>query len=177
MLRKASSKNAELLHTYYAENQTHLAPWEPKRLDGYHTIESWRERGREFQQEHQAGTSLRLLALHPDQQSIVGTCFFTNIVRGVFQACNLGYSISHEQEGKGLMTEVVGAAVDYLFETQDLHRVMANYVPENVRSARVLEKLGFEKEGYAKSYLKIAGEWRDNVLTAKLNPAHAPADQ
>jgi ribosomal-protein-alanine N-acetyltransferase len=53
-----------------------------------------------------------------------------------------------------------------------LHRVMANYVPENERSARVLEKLGFEKEGYARSCLKIAGKWRDHILTAKLNPKH-----
>jgi hypothetical protein len=47
---------------------------------------------------------------------------------------------------------------------------MANYVPENERSARVLEKLGFEKEGYAKSYPRIAGKWLDHILTAKLNP-------
>jgi ribosomal-protein-alanine N-acetyltransferase len=49
---------------------------------------------------------------------------------------------------------------------------MANYMPENKRSARVLEKLGFEKEGMARDYLKIAGEWRDHVLTAKINPWH-----
>ena len=70
------------------------------------------------------------------------------------------------------MTEIVDASVSYVFQELNLHRIMANYVPENSRSARVLEKLGFEKEGLAKSYLKIAGRWRDHVLTSKLNPNH-----
>ena len=56
---------------------------------------------------------------------------------------------------------------------------MANYLPSNTRSEALLERLGFEREGYAKSYLQIGGRWRDHVLTAKVNPADAqeePAD-
>jgi len=51
-----------------------------------------------------------------------------------------------------------------------LHRIMANYRPENERSARVLSGLGFQQEGFARSYLKINGEWADHVLTALVNP-------
>jgi ribosomal-protein-alanine N-acetyltransferase len=47
---------------------------------------------------------------------------------------------------------------------------MANYMPENERSANLLKKLGFEREGFARSYLKIAGRWRDHVLNSLLNP-------
>lgn len=47
---------------------------------------------------------------------------------------------------------------------------MVNYIPSNIRSERVLLKLGFEKEGLAKSYLKIAGKWQDHILTAKIKP-------
>ncbi len=50
-----------------------------------------------------------------------------------------------------------------------LHRVMANYVPSNIRSENLLNRLGFRKEGTAKSYLKIAGSWQDHVLTSKIN--------
>ncbi|MCJ8298752.1 MAG: 30S ribosomal protein S5 alanine N-acetyltransferase, partial [Pseudomonadales bacterium] len=57
-----------------------------------------------------------------------------------------------------------------------LHRIMANYIPENVRSAKVLEKVGFKKEGYSPSYLKIAGKWQDHVLTALINPADIESD-
>ncbi|MBT7329669.1 MAG: 30S ribosomal protein S5 alanine N-acetyltransferase, partial [Oceanospirillaceae bacterium] len=49
---------------------------------------------------------------------------------------------------------------------------MATYMVNNVRSAALLQRLGFEKEGYAKSYLNIAGRWEDHVLTALVNPSH-----
>jgi ribosomal-protein-alanine N-acetyltransferase len=49
---------------------------------------------------------------------------------------------------------------------------MATYMTTNQRSAVLLERLGFEKEGYAKSYLNIAGTWEDHVLTALVNPQH-----
>jgi ribosomal-protein-alanine N-acetyltransferase len=49
-----------------------------------------------------------------------------------------------------------------------LHRVEANYQPNNERSGRLLRALGFTVEGYARAYLYIDGEWRDHVLTAKI---------
>ena len=167
-----AEQHAEDLSRFYNANKMHLSPWEPERATDYHTEEAWRQRCVDFQAEHEAGVSLRLLAYMSGQQNLIGTCFFTNISRGVFQACHLGYAIAEEFGGKGLMTEIVAGSIEYVFTQLNLHRVMANYMPENTRSARVLEKLGFEKEGYAKSYLKIAGEWRDHVLTAKVNPDH-----
>ena len=49
---------------------------------------------------------------------------------------------------------------------------MATYTVANKRSAALLEQLGFEKEGYAKSYLNIAGVWEDHILTALINPSY-----
>jgi ribosomal-protein-alanine N-acetyltransferase len=46
---------------------------------------------------------------------------------------------------------------------------MANYRPQNERSARLLERLGFTREGLAKDYLFIDGAWRDHVLTSLTN--------
>jgi len=42
-------------------------------------------------------------------------------------------------------------------------------MPHNAASERVLFKLGFEKEGIARKYLKIAGKWEDHILTSKIN--------
>lgn len=44
-------------------------------------------------------------------------------------------------------------------------------MPANERSARLLARLGFERKGYARAYLKIAGRWEDHILTARINPA------
>ena len=68
------------------------------------------------------------------------------------------------------MFEMLQAAIDYVFSEYNLHRIMANYIPTNSRSENLLNKLGFQKEGLAKSYLKIAGSWQDHVLTSKINP-------
>ena len=53
---------------------------------------------------------------------------------------------------------------------------MANYQPTNVRSGRLLERLGFVREGYARHHLLIDGAWRDHVLTALLNPSWRSAE-
>jgi ribosomal-protein-alanine N-acetyltransferase len=49
---------------------------------------------------------------------------------------------------------------------------MANYMPSNVRSASLLSRLGFEREGYARAYLFINGKWEDMVLTSLVAPCH-----
>lgn len=166
-----SVDHAELLSAYFRENESHLAAWEPLRSDGYHSKREWMQRAIEYQREQEEGRSLRLLAFDRNEDVLLGVCFFSNIVRGVFQACHTGYSTAEKYCGQGLMTEMLGHSVDYVFRELHLHRVMSNYIPENHASARVLQKLGFEREGYARSYLQIAGRWRDHVLTSKLNPA------
>ncbi|EFE23404.1 hypothetical protein EDWATA_01566, partial [Edwardsiella tarda ATCC 23685] len=49
-----------------------------------------------------------------------------------------------------------------------------NYMPHNQRSGALLQRLGFEKEGYAKNYLLINGKWQDHVLTALTTPDWTP---
>ncbi len=68
------------------------------------------------------------------------------------------------------MTEVSQHAIDYAFSQLKLNRLMAAYMPRNKRSANLLKKLGFTKEGLAKKYLQINGNWEDHVLTSLLNP-------
>jgi ribosomal-protein-alanine N-acetyltransferase len=68
------------------------------------------------------------------------------------------------------MQECLECAIEDVFTREGLHRVMASHRPENLRSAALLARLGFEQEGFARAYLKIAGEWADHVLLAKINP-------
>ena len=85
-------------------------------------------------------------------------------MRGAFLNAYLGYWIDAEHEGRGLMTESVTAAVDFVFTVVGLHRVQAAVMPRNLGSARVLEKVGFRREGYAERYLAIAGTWEDHLI-------------
>ncbi|MDB2386336.1 ribosomal protein S5-alanine N-acetyltransferase [Shewanella sp.] len=167
-----SAEDAPLIRDYYQLNQAHLSPWEPIRDDSFYSLEHWRQQLADNAIQYQNGSALKLVALDKHTKEIIAICNFTNIVRGIFQACNLGYSVSARYQAQGYMHEVLSAALDYVFNELDLHRVMANYMTHNQRSARLLKRLGFEEEGLAKSYLHIAGNWQDHVLTAKINDAH-----
>ena len=67
------------------------------------------------------------------------------------------------------MTEALRLLAPATFRSLQLHRLEAGCVPANVASVRVLEKSGFKREGLARSYLRINGNWQDHLLFARLN--------
>jgi ribosomal-protein-alanine N-acetyltransferase len=104
----------------------------------------------------------------------IGFCNFSQIFRGPFQVCYLRYQLSGAHEGKGLMSEAIQRAIKYIFEEQNLYRIMANYMPSNTRSAKLLQNLGFVIEGMAKNYLLINGQRKNHVLTSLTNHQWTP---
>ena len=153
----------------------HLDRWSPPATPSYFTEAFWRERLAISVEEYHAGRSARFVLQErapdaPLAAPIVGTCNYTNVVRGPFLACSLGYQMARSHQGMGLMAEALRATNAFAFAELRLHRIMANYRPENERSGRLLERLGFAREGLARDYLFIDGQWRDHVLTALINP-------
>lgn len=164
--------SADMLLQYYLDNQTHLAPWEPHRQASYYTLDHWQQQVSLSQHAFHEGREYRWVALSSEvgnDDMIIGVSNFTGVIRGAFQACYLGYSVSKAREGQGYMSEILIAGIEYMFDHTGLHRIMANYMPRNKRSGQLLERLGFEQEGYARDYLQIAGCWEDHILTAKVN--------
>lgn len=94
---------------------------------------------------------------------IWGDINFSNIVRGIFQSCHLGYKIDENLRGQGYIVEALNAAINYMFEVEQLHRIEANIMPYNKASIRVVEKLNFTCEGLSRKYLKINGVWEDHL--------------
>ena len=76
--------------------------------------------------------------------------------------------------GKGHMTAAVRALAPFVFQTLRLRRIEAACLPTNTASIRLLERVGFQREGYARSYLCIDGEWRDHLLYALLSDGSRP---
>jgi len=153
---------------YFDENRAHLEPWEPNRPEPFYSLPFWEKRLTDNRVEAEQGLSLRMFlqARGGRDAAIVGAVSFTNVIRGAFRACHLGYSLDGRRQGEGLMCEALRAVLPVAFHRLELHRVMANYQPQNERSGRLLARLAFEREGYAKDYLHIQGAWRDHVLTA-----------
>lgn len=165
ILRPPTVEDAASLEDFEARNRAHLAPWEssanelPDRT--CHTrLSAW-------EKECTAETAARFFIFTKSPKDhLIGMCNFTQIFRGAFQACYVGYKIDQAYEGLGMMHEALERAIRYIFEELQLHRIMANYMPINLRSAKLLNRLGFAFEGYAKHYLQINGQWEDHVLTA-----------
>lgn len=170
-LRLLQPDNAHRLLAYRQRNLAHLSPWEPTPNPEDGTLEDACQRAAAKSEKAFAdGVAVHFIATDLQTGDMLAACNFTNIVRGIFQACHLGYSVDHAWQGKGLMAEVVQAGITYMFDTQGLHRIMANHLPANVRSEQLLRRLGFEREGYARAYLKINGQWQDHVLNALVRP-------
>ena len=157
---------------FVTRNRDHLKSWNPPEPEGLYTLAHWHGVVEKSVVTFNNDTALRLWMSPIDQPDmIIGSIGFSQIFRGPFCSCVLGYQIDRAHEGKGLMRESLREAIRYMFTEQKLHRIAANYRPENIRSGRLLAGLGFRIEGFAKNYLFIDGAWRDHVLTSIANDA------
>lgn len=95
---------------------------------------------------------------------------FSGIVHDEFDCCWLGYRMDRALQGHGLMRQALLPAIAAMFVRHRLHRIMASHQPENIRSGAVLRRLGFGIEGYSRDFMKVNGEWKDNVLLALIAP-------
>lgn len=143
---------------------------EPTREEAFFERTGWAQRLIKLNELHKMGLAYYCLIINAETNEMLGTVSFSNLSRFPFHACNLGYSLAKDAQGNGYMRKALRMALDYMFEVQKMHRIMAGYIPHNERSAAVLQHLGFEKEGFAKDYLLIDGQWRDHVLTSLINP-------
>ncbi|HEU0076638.1 MAG TPA: GNAT family protein [Longimicrobiaceae bacterium] len=100
--------------------------------------------------------------------AIVGSANLSQISRGNFSSCYLGYQGGAPYTGRGYMTEGVGLVLRHAFGPLGLHRVEANIQPDNAPSLALVKRLGFTLEGRSRRYLKIRGRWRDHERWAML---------
>ncbi len=169
-LREATLSDLPSLVQYLQSNQSFHEAWEPIRPRDYDTPSYWEDKIKVYDASTFEQRGCQMFLLTKDEGSrIIGSVNFSNVIRGCFHACTLGYALDQRHQGQGLMSEALRGAIDYVFKTFNLHRIQANYMVSNARSAKVLSRLGFEVEGQAKQYLRINGQWEDHVLTSIMN--------
>lgn len=95
---------------------------------------------------------------------LVGRVNLSNVSRGAWQSCTLGYFLDQIHNGKGWVTQAVRQVLQVAFEELGLHRVQAAIMPKNAPSIRVVEKLGFRYVGLDEYYLKINGAWEHHQI-------------
>ena len=155
-------------------NREFLARYDPVRPENDFTLEGQRAAMADLTAGRAAGTTYAFGIRATG--ALVGRVTLSQVFRKAFQNCYLGYFVGEEHNGRGYATTAVGLAVRFAFEDLGLHRVQANVMTTNPRSARVLEKAGFRKEGRALRYLQIAGRWEDHDLYALTVEDHLRGD-
>lgn len=163
-IRRIEVHEAHMLLDLRIRNRAFLTPYEPNFPDAHYTLEGQQNllEKAKISWDNDAGYAMGIFLANTHQ--LIGRVSLSNVVRGAWESCTLGYFLDEPLNGQGLMTEALSHAVQFAFGTIALHRIQAAVMPWNVGSIRVLEKVGFEYEGYAKHYLKINGVWEDHNL-------------
>jgi ribosomal-protein-alanine N-acetyltransferase len=145
-----------------------LGPWEPTWPADDLTRGAFRRRLKRYAEDLRTDQAYPFFIFRAGDDMLVGGLTLANIRRGVAQAGSLGYWIGAPFAGRGYMTAAVRALIPFAFGAIRLHRLEAACIPTNAASMRLLEKTGFQREGYARQYLCINGSWQDHVLYARL---------
>jgi len=172
---------------FHLRNRQHFARWDPPTGDAFYTLDAQAARVASGIAAFNNDTAYRWwlvdatryggARLPSSDVEVIGSLHFSQVSRGAFQSAMLGYALDEAHVGQGLMSEAIAAGLEEMFSPRvNLHRVQANYRPENQRSARVLARAGFRKEGLAPEYLYIDGAWRDHIMTSIRNPAFVRPD-
>jgi len=165
-LRTYEDTDAEALYDLHLRNKEFFQNYSPIRNNDYYTIEAKREfiKNSEVHRNNDEGYFWGIFIKDTDE--LIGNISLARIMRSPSQTCLLGYTLDKEHNGKGYMTDATSLVVEYAFNSLKLHRIEAGVMPHNIGSIKVLEKVGFHKEGIAQKNVKINGKWEDHQMLA-----------
>ncbi len=158
------------------ESRDFLVPWEPTWPHDALTRAAFRRRLRRYEQDARDDSGYAFYVFRRSDDALVGGVTLSNARRGVTQSCSIGYWIGRPYARLGLMRDALIALIPFIFNDIGLHRLEAACIPTNAPSRRLLESLGFTREGYAREYLCINGVWQDHLLFAMIGSDIRPGD-
>lgn len=116
-----------------------------------------------YQSEFDSNEEITWGIILKENQKLIGTCCFGNFDKGAERA-EIGYALTKVQWGNGYATEAVNKILAYGFMNINLNRIEATITPGNDSSVRVLEKLGFQREGLVRQRDLIKGKLVDGII-------------
>ncbi len=103
----------------------------------------------------------------PGEDRLIGNCGIRMRSPDAHEA-DIGYEFDSRYWGRGYATEAARAMLNFGFSQLGLHRIWAQCIAENVASARVLEKIGMQREGRLRENEWMKGRWWDTLMYAIL---------
>jgi len=167
-LRIVRMRDAKTLESLVLSNRDWLKPWEATNPEGPQNFD-FRGMVRNVLRQYDQQTGVPFV-IEVDGR-LVGQLNVANILYGAVSSAVIGYWIvpelgGNQIAGRGVAPTSVALATDYLMQRIGLHRVEINIIPENSKSLRVVEKLGFRHEGLKRRFIHINGSWRDHYVFA-----------
>jgi ribosomal-protein-alanine N-acetyltransferase len=171
MLRMPEIGDWRAWHALRDLSQDTLKPWEPKWPAHALTYGYYCSLLRRTWRDWRSGKAYAFAIFARDKQApvLIGGVTLSDIQRAAAQKGTVGYWIGRPYTGQGYMTEALGLVCSFAFSQLKLQRVEASCLPKNEASKTVLQRCGFEEEGYAKAYLQINGQREDHLLWGKNN--------
>jgi [ribosomal protein S5]-alanine N-acetyltransferase len=151
-----------------AESRSFLLPWEPTWPADDLTRTAFRRRIRRYQTEIREDRAYPFFIFRQADYALLGGITLSNVTRGMTQTATLGYWMGERHASRGYMTRAVRAIVPFAFGALRLHRLEAACLPHNAASMRLLERVGFGREGLARGLVCINGRWQDHIVFALL---------
>jgi [ribosomal protein S5]-alanine N-acetyltransferase len=163
ILRKMAPSDAEAVFAYASDPEvTRYVIWETHR-----SIEDSRAFLELESSKRESGGEPEWGIVYKGDHRFIGTCGIVSWDPDHARA-ELGYVLSRDYWGRGLMAEAVRAVISFCFQRMNLHRIEARCTAENAASARVMEKAGMTHEGTLRQREVIKGAYRDMELYAIL---------
>lgn len=136
--------------------------WEPTGA----SVRAYFEAQRDLQPESLPGWMSLMLELKSDRK-VVG-CVGIGVTNKEQGQASIGWMLSCRYQGQGLATEAARALIDFGFNSMGLHRISARTGRANIRSWRLMERLGLRREAHFRQSHRVRGEWDDEFVYAIL---------
>jgi [ribosomal protein S5]-alanine N-acetyltransferase len=162
-IRPIRLRDARAVERELVEGRSWMREWEatsPRGSIGFDTRGSIRA----LQQNARNGQGLPFI-IEVDGE-LAGQLNVTSISYGSLSSATIGYWIAERFAGRNATPIAVALATDHCFQALGLHRMEICIRPENAKSLRVVQKLGFRYEGLKRRYIHINGDWRDHFCFA-----------
>lgn len=120
-----------------------------------------------FREKLETGEGMRWAICYKERNELIGTCGYHHISKSNFKA-EIGYDLIPAYWGKGIMTNAIHCLLQYGFEQLQLNRIEAIVDPTNINSYKLLDRIGFQREGLHRQSFYEKGRFIDVYIYSML---------
>lgn len=168
-LKVLNEKDAPLVLNFYEKNLAEFAKYEPIPEKEVHLL-SYQAKNMQYEYAAfcQGKMARYYMFLKDNPFIIIGTISYRNIHYTYKRTCEIGYKLDKDFRHNGYMSEAIDFLDNEIFKS-GIHRIEAYILPSNEKSYRMLERIGYEREGLLHDKAFLNGEYKDNYIYARIN--------